>query len=161
MSILKLLNKNYLTFFCFFLILLNSNSFSNEPVDIWKIESTQENDGNFGEIETKKKNNQTNSIYETITNGNNSQVVFEDKDLDSNEIEIVGLYDPEENDLTIDMWSNSNGEDILWASKGTLSVGGTAYSWSTAYQIEGSAIAEIKVYSATPRTNNAKKKATQ
>ena len=113
MSILKLLNKNYLTFFCFFLILLNSNSFSNEPVDIWKIESTQENDGNFGEIETEKKNNQTNSIYETITNGNNSQVVFEDKDLDSNEIEIVGLYDPEENDLTIDMWSNSNGEDIF------------------------------------------------
>ena len=55
MSILKLLNKNYLTFFCFFLILLNSNSFSNEPVDIWKIESTQENDGNFEEIETKKK----------------------------------------------------------------------------------------------------------
>ena len=113
MSILKLLNKNYLTFFYFFLILLNSNSFSNEPVDIWKIESTQENDGNFGEIETKKKNNQTNSIYETISNSNNSQVVFEDKDLDSNEIEIVGLYDPEENDLTIDMWSNSNGEDIF------------------------------------------------
>ena len=113
MSNLKLLNKNYLTFFCFFLILLNSNSFSNEPVDIWKIESTQENDGNFEEIETKKKNNQTNSIYETISNSNNSQVVFEDKDLDSNEIEIVGLYDPEENDLTIDMWSNSNGEDIF------------------------------------------------
>ena len=39
--------------------------------------------------------------------------LFEEKDLIQIEIEIVGLYDPEENDLTIDMWSNSNGEDIF------------------------------------------------
>ena len=58
-----------------------------------------------------------------------------------------GLSVPTGWDDTPGASSNSNGEDILWASKGTLSVGGTAYSWSTAYQIEGSAIAEIKVYS--------------
>ena len=31
----------------------------------------------------------------------------------SKEIKIVGLYDPEENDLSIDMWSNSDGKEIL------------------------------------------------
>ncbi len=54
MRILKLLNKNCLTFFCFFLILLNSNSLSNEPVDIWKIEPTQKNDENSSEIAVEK-----------------------------------------------------------------------------------------------------------
>ena len=27
---------------------------------------------------------------------------------------MAGLYDPEENGLSIDMWSNSNGEDIKY-----------------------------------------------
>ena len=34
--------------------------------------------------------------------------MFQEKE----KINIVGLYDPEENGLNIDMWSNSNGDEI-------------------------------------------------
>ena len=39
--------------------------------------------------------------------------IQEDETLLSKKIEISGLYDPVENGLTIDMWSNSNGVQIL------------------------------------------------
>ena len=43
----------------------------------------------------------------------NELEIEHDKKLFSEKINVAGLYDPEENDLTIDMWSNSNGEEIL------------------------------------------------
>ena len=39
--------------------------------------------------------------------------IEEDQALTSNKIKIVGLYDPAENGLNINMWSNSNGDQIL------------------------------------------------
>ena len=39
--------------------------------------------------------------------------IQEDETLLSKTIKIAGLYDPEENGLTIDMWSNSDGKEIL------------------------------------------------
>ena len=39
--------------------------------------------------------------------------IEEDQTLLSKEIKIVGLYDPEENGLDINMWSNSDGDQIL------------------------------------------------
>ena len=38
--------------------------------------------------------------------------IIESNELKNNKIDIVGLYDPEENGLKIDMWSNSNGDEI-------------------------------------------------
>ena len=37
-----------------------------------------------------------------------------DSSLDSQEIKIIGLYDPEDYDLKIDMWSNSNGDQLKY-----------------------------------------------
>ena len=34
--------------------------------------------------------------------------------LDSQEIKIVGLYDPEDYDLKIDLWSNSDGDQLKY-----------------------------------------------
>ena len=39
--------------------------------------------------------------------------IEEDQTLASNKIKIVGLYDPAENGLDINMWSKSNGDQIL------------------------------------------------
>ena len=64
-----------------------------------------------------------------------------------------GLNVPSGWDDTPGQSSNSNGEDILWASKGTLSAGGTAYSWSVAYRVEGSAVAELRIYSDVVASN--------
>ena len=38
--------------------------------------------------------------------------IQEEETLFSKKIEIAGLYDPAENGLTIDMWSNSNGKQM-------------------------------------------------
>jgi len=43
----------------------------------------------------------------------NKLSIEQDGTLLSKEIEIVGLYDPAENGLTINMWNNSNGHEIL------------------------------------------------
>ena len=40
-------------------------------------------------------------------------IVEQDENLSSDEIEIAGLYDPSENDFTINMWKNSDGKKIL------------------------------------------------
>ena len=111
MKILKLLNKKKLLIISFFL-LFGFGSHSQEPVDIWNIEknlkikkaSTNEN--------LKRKSVPKNSIYEMQSQKNDLNIE-EDQTLISNEIEIVGLYDPAENGLDINMWSNSNGVQIL------------------------------------------------
>ena len=65
----------------------------------------------------KKKNEEkiisTNTIYEMQSQKQNELEVQQDETLLSKKINVTGLYDPEENGLTIDMWSNSNGEQIL------------------------------------------------
>ncbi len=109
MRILKQLSK-------FFIILFLSSSFfksanSNEPVDIWNIE--------------KKKNVIDETLIENseIINNENFQkikIIDQNKNIIindpivSNEVKLAGLYDPAENGLSIDMWSNSNGKEIKY-----------------------------------------------
>ena len=113
MKILKLLNKKYLSILFCFLFLQNSNLFSDEPVDIWGLENNQNS-----EVETSGQNKTNNnisksSLYESQNYKNNDLVIEFDENIKSNEIEVVGKYDPSENSLTIDMWSNSDGNKIL------------------------------------------------
>ena len=42
---------------------------------------------------------------------NNKKEVFLENNLE-NKISLYGLYDPDENNLSIDMWSKSDGEEI-------------------------------------------------
>jgi hypothetical protein len=112
MKILKLLNKKYLSIILFYL-LFGFATQSEEPIDIWNIEEKQNaeitnvTDGN------KEKNTTQNSIYKMQTKKNNELNIEEDQKLTSNQIKIVGLYDPAENGLDINMWSKSNGDQIL------------------------------------------------
>ena len=112
MKILKLLNKKYLSIILFYL-LFGFATQSEEPIDIWNIEEKQNaeitnvTDGN------KEKNTTQNSIYKMQTKKNNELNIEEDQTLASNKIKIVGLYDPAENGLDINMWSKSNGDQIL------------------------------------------------
>ncbi len=110
MKILKLLNKKSLSIFFFSLIIFSTNLQSEEePVDIWKLEKkVEENNSNvilenedFNDDNIEIDNNNLNSLIDTI-----------DSNLLSEKVNIVGLYDPEENGLNIDMWSNSNGSEI-------------------------------------------------
>ena len=109
---LKLLNKKYLSIILLSL-LVGFNIQSQEPIDIWNIDeksiaaenSTVENDEN--------KSISQNSIYKMQSQKKGELKVEETQTLLSKEVKIVGLFDPEDNGLDINMWSNSNGDQIL------------------------------------------------
>ena len=111
MKILKLLNKRNLSILLSFFFL--QNSYSIEPVDIWKIENQSNEDVIINTEVLDNTNTSTNSIFKIDSKKNNSVIVNEQKNFFSKDINIVGIYDPSENDLSMDMWSNSNGVKIL------------------------------------------------
>ena len=109
MKILKLLSRNIFIFlFSYFLII--SISFANETVDIWNLENNKKNN----EIIKKKENLDKNNNQTSINNLNSTNLISveQDEKFNQDENNLVGLYDPDENDLTIDMWEKSDGDKI-------------------------------------------------
>ena len=113
MKILKLLNKKYLSIFLSFFFLFISKVYSTEPVDIWNLKLEKPKSESTTEKNIEEENIPTDSIYEMQSLKQQKLKIQEDGTLLSKKIEITGLYDPAENALTIDMWSNSDGEKIL------------------------------------------------
>ena len=109
MKILKLLNKKYLLIF----LLLSAGSYADEPIDIWNIEEKKQLEKNEDVKNLEGKNLSQNTIYEMQSQEENQFDIEEDQTLISKEIEIVGIYDPAENGLDINMWSNSDGTQLL------------------------------------------------
>ena len=109
MKILKLLSRNIFIFlFSYFLII--STSFANETVDIWNLENNKKNN----EIKKKRENLDKNNNQTSINNLNSTNLISveQDEKFNQDENNLVGLYDPDENDLTIDMWEKSDGDKI-------------------------------------------------
>tara|TARA_B100000902_G_scaffold106588_1_gene108443 strand:+ start:563 stop:2335 length:1773 start_codon:yes stop_codon:yes gene_type:complete len=115
MKILKLLNKKKIVFILTFLFSLDVFA-ENEPVDIWNLEK---------EILKKKsieKNQNTEDIIQGLENTESSiyknqskkkdKVIMLDETLNTKDIKIIGLYDPDDYDLDINMWSNSDGQQL-------------------------------------------------
>jgi len=112
MKNLKLLNKRYLP------VILFSLCFgfvvqSQEPIDIWNIEEKKKTEKLDINENIDKKTVMQNGIYEMQSQKNQGSKIEEFETTISNEVKIVGLYDPAENGLDINMWSNSNGDQIL------------------------------------------------
>ena len=115
MKILRLLNRKYFSII-FVIFLLGSTSFAEEqPVDIWNIdkkEIDQNSTNNISDTEKKIVEQATQSNVYKMQSQNQIESVKVDSSLDSKDIKITGLYDPEDYDLKIDMWSNSNGDQL-------------------------------------------------
>ena len=112
MKNLKLLNKNYYLVILFFLV-FGFTVNSQEPVDIWEI-GEKKPDENVAPIEAEaEKNIPLNGIYEMQSQKEGGLSIEETQTLISKKIKLVGIYDPAENGLDINMWSNSNGDQIL------------------------------------------------
>ncbi len=109
MKILKLLSKFFIILFlCSFFV---KTAIPNEPVDIWNIEKAE------NVIEEKLIENKKNINNETIQGikiGDQNKNIVVNNSLGTNSIKLAGLYDPAENGLSIDMWSNSNGKEIKY-----------------------------------------------
>ena len=113
MKILRLLSKKNLSIILSFFFLFSLKVYSTEPVDIWNIDPKKIITENSTEEKVEEKTISTSSIYEMQSEKKKKFEIQEDETLLSKKIEIAGLYDPVENGLTIDMWSNSNGVQIL------------------------------------------------
>ena len=115
MKILKLLNKKKIIFILTFLFSLNVFA-ENEPVDIWNlekeilkkksIEKNQNTEGIIQGLETTES-----SIYNNQSKKKNKTILL-DETLNTKDIKIIGLYDPDDYDLDINMWSNSDGQQL-------------------------------------------------
>ncbi|MDC6482838.1 hypothetical protein PQY77_01425 [Candidatus Pelagibacter sp.] len=109
MKTLKLLNKKNLSIIIISLLLTHSSIAEDKPVDIWnidkkEIETSIEESTSVENIEEISES----SIYQMQTNKNVSSIQL-DQDLTSKEVKIVGLHDPQDYGLSIDMWSNTDG----------------------------------------------------
>ncbi len=114
MKISKLLNKKRLLSILFFVFI--SNSMANEPVDIWNIDKNKEETDQISEnvlLDEEKITEENISVYNLNNqkNENSQNKVFSESNLENN-LSLFGLYDPDKNNLTIDMWNESNGEEI-------------------------------------------------
>ena len=105
---ISLSNLNKLILFTFFInILIFNFTISFAAVDIWE--------------KKKKKNDQSNKINNEKEIKIESPILSEDINkiiiIDENEIKdpeksVIGIFDPEENNFNLNMWSQSDGEDI-------------------------------------------------
>jgi hypothetical protein len=112
MKNLKLLNKKHLSVILFYLI-FGLAAQSQEPIDIWNIDEKKTMENLDVTESSSEKDIIRNSIYKMQSQKDDKLNIEEDQTLVSNKTKIIGLYDPAENGLDINMWSNSNGDQIL------------------------------------------------
>ena len=109
MRILKLLNKKYFSIIIIFLLSSLNVIAEDQPIDMWNIdkkaiETTSEAISSNEMIGVTAESN----IYNMQADKKKSSIKL-DQELASKEIKIVGLYDPADYGLSMDMWSNSDG----------------------------------------------------
>ena len=115
MKILRLLNKKNLPIIFFLILICFDAKTEDKPVDIWNIDKK--------EIE-KKKLNDNQILNQNINNQSTQSSIYEmqsqkqietiklDQNLNLGEVKLLGLYDPKEYDLDINMWMNSDGDQL-------------------------------------------------
>ena len=116
MKILKLLNNIFLLILVIFFILIKSSNSDDQPIDIWNIDKSNVNQNHSEDINRKSKNENLNQIS-TIDALNLEpqspiKVIEFDQNLNSKKVKILGLYDPEVFGLSLNMWSNSDGDQL-------------------------------------------------
>ena len=89
----------------FFTIIISNFAFAADPVDIWK-----------------KKENQTNQISDekeiTIKSPilsddvNKITIKIDEQKINNSAQSLIGIFDPEDNNFSLNMWAESDGEDI-------------------------------------------------
>ena len=114
MKILKLLNKKIFLSSIISLFFSFISFAEDQPVDIWNIENKENNNS------SNKNKNEDLSIDESpskfkifdMQKNNEMNIITSDQNLNSKEIKIYGLYDPQTYGLDMSMWSNSDGDQL-------------------------------------------------
>ena len=115
MKILKLLSKRSFSIILISFISFTANA-EDKPVDIWnidqnKIEQESISEESFAVDDDVIEKNSVSDIYNMQSGKKNSSIELEET-LKTKKIKIYGLYDPEDYDLDINLWKNSNGDQL-------------------------------------------------
>ena len=113
MKISKLLNKSFFIVLTAFLFSFLQVLADEELIDIWKLEKEEDNkvEVENSNIDENSQTIEQNTVYKLQETKAEESIKLE-KELSSTESEIIGLYDPEEYSLSIDMWANSDGLNL-------------------------------------------------
>ena len=111
MLLIKSLNLNskfFLTFFLAFSFCFSATG--EEAIDIWnkKKDKTEENILHKNNISQEKKID----FSEIEVKEKKQEIKISDNENTDPEIKLVGLYEPQKNDLNLDMWSSTDGDII-------------------------------------------------
>jgi len=105
---MKLSNLNKKLFFSLIVLIFFTPLFSEDSVDIWKKE-------NFNKKNISKTKNNSLKKFESKIKINpelSKKIDIKSNALGTNKNLVYGIFDPEENNLTLDMWVNSEGTRI-------------------------------------------------
>ena len=107
-----MISLSHLSKLIVFLIFLNILTFNsaiaeNEAADIWKENNNQE--------EKKESNSEKDITIESpILSGEIEKIVIkiDEDNLEKQDESVIGIFDPEENNFNLNMWSNTDGSEI-------------------------------------------------
>ena len=115
MKISKLLNRiNYLIILIF--LLTSILHAEDTPVDIWNIKEGEKEvnlptSSKKKDDDVLKKQITESSIYQMQSKKETDSIKL-DENIISEDVELLGLYDPEDYGLDINMWVNSDGDQL-------------------------------------------------
>ena len=118
MSLIKLSKSSSKLSACLFIFTFFFNSFTlaeEKPVDIW---ANENNDIKKEKVNKTEKDLEKSKIdLQKIENKKREDIKISDAQDISEDIKLIGLYEPEKNDFSLDMWSKTDGELIGSAIK--------------------------------------------
>ena len=106
---MKSLNLSKNLFFSLILFIIFTPLFSEEGVDIWKKKDLNKKNNNTKE---KKFSFEKPVSKININSVLSKEIIVNTDNLEINKNLIYGIYDPDENDLTLNMWVNSEGTRV-------------------------------------------------
>ncbi len=118
MSLIKLSKSSSKLSVCFFIFTFFFNSFTfaeEKPVDIW---ANENNNTKKEKVNKTEKDLEKSKIdLQKIEDNKREDIKISDAQDISEDIKLIGLYEPEKNDFSLDMWSKTDGELIGSAIK--------------------------------------------
>ncbi len=111
MKILRSLNKEKISIIFISLFLGFVSYAEEEPIDIWNIDKEKIEENTSIDNSTDDQKKFKSEVYKMQSEKKGDQIKL-DRTLTSKNIKIVGLYDPEDYGLDINMWLGSDGDQL-------------------------------------------------
>ena len=92
----------------FFTIIISNFAFAADPVDIWEKKENQNEQSN--QISNEKKITIKSPILSDDVN--KITIKIDEQKINNFEQPVIGIFDPEDNNFSLNMWAESDGEDI-------------------------------------------------